>query len=424
MNISTLIGWWIAFMILSMFFSGMEVAFVSSDKLRYAVTKKSAGPFNYMLNTIYTHSHMFMKTLDAGRLVVLVFFIYFTILIGYPYIERKIHPNPLLNYFLIILFATFFILLTGEFFPRAVFKKNADGWVKTFVFPAFIFYVFLYPVTRFFIILSKGILSFFGIRSALSKERELGRVELNSYVRQSIEDMPDQMQVDPEVKIFQNALDFSSTKVRDCMVPRADIVAVSEDTGVETLKQRFIETGISRILVYKDDIDNIIGYIHTWEIINNPEDWTKNIASVSFVPESMQANKLMSDLMQQRKSIAVVVDEFGSTSGIVTIEDLVEEIFGDIEDEYDVKYKFVKQESDNEYVLAGRVEIDQLNEKYHIGLPESDDYSTIAGFLLHHLQRFPKTYETIMIGKFTFKILKVTTRKIEVVRLHIEEVIT
>ncbi len=207
-------------------------------------------------------------------------------------------------------------------------------------------------------------------------------------------------------------------KIRDCMIPRADIVGVSLDTDLNTLKEKFIETGISRILVFKEDIDNIVGYIHMWEIFNNPKDWTNNVATISFVPESMPANRLMSDLMQQHKSIAVVVDEFGSTSGIVTMEDLVEEIFGgDIEDEYDVESKFVKQEGENEFILSGRVEIDHLNDVYNLDIPESDEYSTIAGYLLHHTQRFPKTYETITIGKLTFKILKVTARKIEVVRL-------
>ncbi|WP_298650054.1 transporter associated domain-containing protein, partial [uncultured Proteiniphilum sp.] len=182
----------------------------------------------------------------------------------------------------------------------------------------------------------------------------------------------------------------------------------------------FIETGISRILVFKDNLDNIVGYIHIWEIFNNPQDWTNNLASISFVPESMQANQLMSDLMQHRKSIAVVVDEFGGTSGIVTMEDLVEEIFGDIEDEYDVESKFLKREGENEFVMSGRVEIGHLNEIYHLDIPESDEYSTVAGYLLYHMQRFPKTYETVILGKYTFKILKVTARKIEVVRLITE----
>lgn len=421
MGVQTQIGWWITFIILSAFFSGMEVAFVSSDKLRYAVAKKNKGPFNYILNFIYGHPRQFMASLAVGSLILLIFFVYFTILIALPYIERNVTSNTILAYLILIVFATLIILFTGEFFPRAVFKMNPNLWVKFFAVPAFLFFILLYPLAKFFVMTSRAILKIFGIRSERSEERALGRIDLDSYVKQGIEEMEDNSNVDSEVKIFRNALDFSSMKLRDCMVPRADIVAVSEDTDIEALKDKFIETGMSRILVYRDNIDNIIGYIHLWEIFNISEDWTKRIASISFVPESMQANIMMSELMQQRKSIAVVVDEFGGTSGIITMEDLVEEIFGDIEDEYDVQSQFVKKESENEYVLSGRVEIDHLNEVYNLDIPESDDYTTVAGYLLHHTQRFPKTYETVVIGKFTFKILKVTARKIEVVKLILND---
>lgn len=287
--------------------------------------------------------------------------------------------------------------------------------------PAFLFYILFYPLARFFMMLSETILRLFGIRSADSKEKKFGRSELDAYVKQSIHELGNEEDLDSEVKIFRNALDFSGLKIKDCMVPRAEIVAVSLDTDIETLKEKFIETGLSRILVFKEDIDDIVGYIHIWEIFSQPADWTASVASISFVPESMSARQLMSDLMQQHKSIAVVVDEFGGTSGIVTMEDLVEEIFGEIEDEYDVNSNFIKREGDNSFVLSGRVEIDHLNEIYHLGLPESDAYSTVAGYLLYHTQRFPKTYETVVIGKYTFKILKVTARKIEVVRLQVSE---
>ncbi len=287
--------------------------------------------------------------------------------------------------------------------------------------PAFLFYILFYPLARLFMMLSETILRLLGIRSADSKEKKFGRSELDAYVKQSIHELGNEEDLDSEVKIFRNALDFSGLKIKDCMVPRAEIVAVSLDTDIETLKEKFIETGLSRILVFKEDIDDIVGYIHIWEIFSQPADWTASVASISFVPESMSARQLMSDLMQQHKSIAVVVDEFGGTSGIVTMEDLVEEIFGEIEDEYDVNSNFIKREGDHTFVLSGRVEIDHLNEIYHLGLPESDAYSTVAGYLLYHTQRFPKTYETVVIGKYTFKILKVTARKIEVVRLQVSE---
>ena len=418
MTISTFVIYWIVFLLLSLFFSGIDVAFISSDKLRHAVSKKEKGPYNFMLNSIYSHPRQFLSTIMVGKVVSIVLLIYFTYLIAinsnFSYISYY-----WLKLLIIILFCSLLILVIGELLPSTIFKKNANGWVRVFAFPAFVFYLLLYPVAGFFILLSKGVLKIFGVSSPDSYEKTFGRVDLDEYVRKSFDEMSGESDVDSEVKIFRNALDFSSLKLRDCMVPRADIVAVASDTDAETLREKFIETGISRILIYKDDIDNIVGYMHMWEMFNLPDDWTSSIASISFVPESMTASKLMSDLMQQRKSIAVVVDEFGGTSGIVTMEDLVEEIFGDIEDEYDVKSKFIKQESDNEFVMSGRVELDQLNEKYGLGIPESDDYSTVAGYLLHHTQRFPKTYETIVIGKYTFKILKVTERKIEVVRIII-----
>lgn len=416
MLISTQITWWVVFMLLSAFFSGMEVAFVTSDKLRYAVAKKSTGLFNYMLNTIYGHPRQFLTTLTIGNLIALILFVYFSVLLADHFVLNHFTGSILFTLLLVILFATVVILITGEFLPRALFKRNANIWVKILVLPAFIFYVLFYPIAKVFISISRNILKLFGVDSMKANEKSLGRTDLDTYVKQGI-NMADETDVDSEVKIFKNALDFSAMKIRDCMIPRADIVAVSEDADINTLKDKFIETGLSRILVYNDTIDNIVGYIHIWEIFNQPEEWTKKVAPLSFVPESMQANQMMSDLMQQRKSIAVVVDEFGGTSGIITMEDLVEEIFGEIEDEYDVKSKFVKKENDNEYVLSGRVEIDQLNENYDFDIPESDEYTTIAGYLLHHTQRFPKTYETIIIGKYTFKVLKVTARKIEVVKL-------
>ncbi|MDD2314440.1 MAG: hemolysin family protein [Proteiniphilum sp.] len=419
MSDSVLIGWWIT-LFLSVFFSGTEVAFVSSDKLQYAVRKKSTGGYHYMLNSIYGHPRQFLGTLMVWKVTLLVLFVYLSYLIISPQLSMRLE-SELLVMLIFIVTLSLLMLLMDEFLPRIFFQKNANFWVSLFVIPAFICYILMYPVARLFLWVSRGILQLFGLHDQRNDKEIFSRIDLDTYVRQSLDDMSKESEVDSEMKIFRNALDFSSTKIRDCMVPRADIVAVSIDTSLDILKEKFIETGISRILVFKNDIDNIVGYIHMWEIFNKPSDWTQNVATISFVPESMPANQLMSDLMQQRKSIAVVVDEFGGTSGIVTMEDLVEEIFGEIEDEYDVESKFVKPEGEGEYVLSGRVEIDHLNEVYGLDIPESDDYSTVAGYLLHHTQRFPKTYETVIIGKYTFKILKVTARKIEVVRLIVQQ---
>lgn len=420
MSFALLIIGWFTLLFLSAFFSGMEVAFVSSDKLRFAMRQKDKGFYNLMLNTIYRNPRQFLATLLLGNLMVQVVFMYLSLLMAFPYIQQHITQNTFVIFLLIIAGATLIILFSGEFFPRAVLVRKPDFWVRVLIVAAFFFYVLFFPVAKIFVSFSKAVLAVFGVRSDKTNENALGLLELDSYVRKGFEEISDEKEVDSEVKIFRNALDFSSMRVRDCMVPRADIVAINVDEDIEKLKDLFIKSGISRILVYQEDIDDIIGYIHVWEMFDVPKNWTKSIATVSFVPESMLASKLMNDLMQQRKSIAVVVDEFGGTSGVVTMEDLVEEIFGDIEDEYDSKTRFVKEKGDKEFVLSGRVKIDTLNEDYGLDIPESESYSTVAGYLLHHTQRFPKTYETVVIGKYTFKILKVTARKIEVVRLTID----
>lgn len=383
--------------------------------------RKEKGFYNFMLNTVYSHPKQFLSTLLLGNLAVMALFIYCSLFLFFPFIRQHITANLFAACILIAVGASVILLFSGELFPRAVLARKPDLWVRILIVPAFFFYVLLYPVAAFFASAARALLSVFGVKSYKIDNETLGRPELDNYVRREFEEIANEKEVDSEVKIFRNALDFSSMRVRDCMVPRADIVAISLDAGIEKLKELFVETGISRILVYRGDIDDIVGYIHVWEMFGNPQDWTKSIASLSFVPESMPANRLMNDLMQQHKSIAVVVDEFGGTSGVVTMEDLVEEIFGDIEDEYDSRLKFIKQEAENRFVLSGRVEIDTLNEDFGIDIPEQESYSTVAGYLLHHMQRFPKTYETVTIGKYTFEILKVTARKIEVVRMVIQD---
>ncbi len=421
MNDSVGIVFWITSIVLSIFFSGMEVAFISSDKLRYALDKKKSNPIDYIQRVLYSHPRKFLSSLTIGNLIVLIVFVYFTIALSSNFVYQNITENSIMVLFVQIVAAAIIILITGELLPRAIFKNNANMWVKVLSLPAFVFYVLLYPIIKMFSSIGSSILRMVGIKFNPSEEKALGRVELDSYVKQGMDETPSENGIDSEVKIFRNALDFSSVKLRDCMVPRTDIIATSKDTPIAELKDKFIESGYSKILIYEDDIDNIIGYIHIWEMFNNPTDWTTEIASISFYPDSMLARNLMSELLQQRKTIAVVVDEFGGTSGIITMEDLVEEIFGEIEDEYDVNTNIAKKVGENEYILSGRMEIDQVNELFDFNLPQEDDYTTIAGFILHHIQRFPKTYETIEIDTFTFKIMKVTQRKIEVIKLIVNE---
>lgn len=251
--------------------------------------------------------------------------------------------------------------------------------------------------------------------------KAFGKVDLDYFIQSSIENAESEEELDAEVKIFQNALDFSNIKIRDCIVPRTEVVAVDLITTLEELKCLFVESGISKIIVYDGNIDNVVGYIHSSEMFRNPVDWRNNVKEVPIVPETMSAHKLMKLFMQQKKTIAVVVDEFGGTAGIVSLEDLVEEIFGDIEDEHDNTSYVCKQLGEREYVLSARLEIEKVNETFGLDLPESDDYLTVGGLILNRYQSFPKLHEVIEVDNYQFKIIKVTATKIELVRLKVIE---
>jgi CBS domain containing-hemolysin-like protein len=244
---------------------------------------------------------------------------------------------------------------------------------------------------------------------------------LDYFIQKTIDETPENVELDTEVRFFQNAMDFSQVKVRDCMVPRTEVVAVDKAASLKDLTSRFVETGLSKILVFEEDIDNIIGYIHSSELFVQPDDWTKSIVSLILVPENLAANKLMKTMLAEKRSMVVVVDEFGGTSGIVTLEDLVEEIFGEIEDEHDTQLLTAKQLGENTYILSGRVEINRVNEMFDLDIPESDEYVTVAGYILNHYQNFPKLNETVVIENMEFKILRVTHTKIELVKLKVQE---
>ena len=255
-----------------------------------------------------------------------------------------------------------------------------------------------------------------------SDDEGFSKVDLDYLVQSSIENAQNEDEINDEVKIFQNALDFSDCKVRDCMVPRTEINAVDvNDCSTEKLMQKFIESGNSKIIVYEDDIDHIVGYIHSSEMFHNRDRWRECVCNMPFVPETMAAQKLMHIFLQQKKSLGVVVDEFGGTSGIVSLEDIVEEIFGDIEDEHDNDKYIAKQIGDHEYIMSARLEIDKVNDLFGIGLPESDEYMTVGGYILHEYQSFPKLNEVINIGQFEFRIIKSTMTKIELVRLKVHD---
>ena len=408
-------------MAFSAFFSGMEIAFISVDKLRFEMERR-AGLTSWVLTYFFHHSNNFISTMLVGNNIALVIY---GILMA-QIIEVHVLGGLITNHFLLVLvqtiLSTLIILVTGEFLPKTVFKINPNLMLRIFALPLSICYIVLFPVSKLASGLSCLFLKILGVK--LNKEasdKAFGKVDLDYFVQSGIENAENEEELDAEVKIFQNALDFSNIKIRDCIVPRTEIVAVDKSSSLDELKSLFVESGISKIIVYNGDIDNIVGYIHSSEMFRNPVDWRNNVKEVPIVPETMAAHKLMKLFMQQKKSIAVVVDEFGGTTGIVTLEDLVEEIFGDIEDEHDNTSYICKQIDEHEFVLSGRLEISKVNEMFDLDLPESDDYLTVGGLILNHYQSFPKLHEIITIEHYQFKIIKVAATKIELVRLKVLE---
>lgn len=318
--------------------------------------------------------------------------------------------------------ATAIVLITGEFLPKTIFRINPNLWLRVFSWLLFFFYFGLYPISRFSTWLSLGLLKLFGVEISLTtQENVFSRIDLNFLLQENSDNHQSEKDLENEVKIFQNALDFSKVKLRDCSVPRTEIIALEYDTTVETLKETFIETGLSKIPIYKGSIDNIVGYIHSSEMFEHQKDWKKQINPIPIVPENMAAQKLMKIFMLEKKSIAVVVDEFGGTAGIITLEDIMEEIFGEIEDEHDSYDYVAEQTGETEFLFSGRLEVKMANAKFNLEFPESDNYETIAGFILFNHQHFPKLNEVIRIDKFTVKCVKVTNNRIELVRVGIEK---
>lgn len=408
-------------MAFSAFFSGMEIAFVSSSKLRFEM-EKGNDMTTRILSVFYHNPNNFISTMLVGNNIALVVYGIFMAQIIQDHLLAGIISNEASLVIIQTLISTFIILVTGEFIPKMLFKINPNMTLRLFAVPTYICYVILYPISRFASTLSAGILYLTGTR--INKEdtdKAFTKVDLDYFIQSSIEESGNQENIDTEVKIFQNALDFSTIKIRDCMIPRTEIIAIEQEATLEELRETFIEYGISKVIVYKGDIDNIIGYIHSSEMFKGISDWRKNIRTIPIVPETMSAHKLMKLFMQQKRSLAIVVDEFGGTAGIVALEDLVEEILGDIEDEHDTNSTIAKEIGENEYILSGRLEIEKANEEFGLNLPEKDDYQTIGGLILHEYQSFPKVHETITVGDFQFKIIKVTATKIELVKLKVQK---
>ena len=417
---TTTIIWLLVSMLFSAFFSGMEIAFISSNRLRAEMDREKNRFSQRIIHVFYQHPNNFVSTMLVGNNIALVIY---GILFAQLFDATLFAPlSDGVRVTADTLLSTLVVLFTGEFLPKSIFKNNPNTLLTVFAVPAWICYVVLYPISRFATLLSKGLLRLIGIRmKSAGEEKEFTKVDLDYLVQTSIDNADNDDEIEEEVKIFQNVLDFSSVKLRDCMVPRTEILALDVKTPVEELISTFIESGNSRIIVFDGNIDNILGYIHSAEMFRNRNNWIKSIKTMPIVPETMSAQRLMKKFIKDKQNMAVVVDEFGGTSGIITLEDLVEEIFGEIEDEHDNSNYVCKKVGDNEYVLSGRLEIERVNELFDLGLPESDDYLTIGGLILDRYQSFPKLHETVEIDKYSFKIIKVAATKIELVRLKVNE---
>ena len=399
--------------IFSGLFSGSEVAYVQSSKVRMEIDATRGGLINRILHLFSRHEDMFISTLLVGNNVVLVIYgITISIIIN-PWLETLFHSNEALVLIANTIISTFIILITGEFLPKVTFRINPNFMMRLLSLPLFIIYIVLYPVSLFVSVISKGLMRLFGIKGEAPGSGLLTIDQLDDYIQHQLENRETRTDIENEVKIFRNAIDFKDTQIGECMIPRNEIVAVSLDnTSSEELRRKFIATGLSKIVVYKEDIDDIVGYIHIDELFKQNSDWKQHLKPVIFTPETMLANKMMRRMLSQKKSLVVVIDEFGGTAGLATLEDLVEEIFGEIEDEHDKKTLIARQTGPDTFEFSGRAEIEYINEKFGLGIRESDDYHTIAGFILENLEALPRQGDSFQISNLLFRVLKMSASRI------------
>ncbi len=408
-------------LIFSAFFSGMEIAFVASNKLRIELDKKQGLLSSRIISIFTSHPGQYITTMLVGNTIALVVYGSVMARILGPVIAKFTSSATGILVIQTIVSALI-ILITAEFLPKTLVRINPNTVLKFLAAPVALFFILFYPVTKSTIWIINLIIKTFFRHSKSEiyyKNKIFGKVDLDYLISESREESDEEEREENELKLFQNALEFSNVRVRDCMIPRAEIVALELNSSVDELSQKFIETGYSKILIFNETIDNIVGYITSRELFRNPADIMSGLINISYIPETMAANKLLRKLIQEKKSLAAVVDEFGGISGMVTIEDIIEEIFGEIEDEHDVIELVENQLNDREYIFSGRLEIDYINDKYKLNIKESEDYDTLAGFIFYHYERIPKMNERFTIDNFEFKILKVSKTRIEVVHLSV-----
>lgn len=403
-------------LLFSALFSGIEIAFITSDRVRTELDVKAGGPISTALNLFYRHSGFFISTILVGNNIMLVIYGMGAAMLLEEPLRDHFHSDMVVL-ILQTLISTLIILLTGEFLPKTIFRINPNISLRIFAVPMMLIYYLLYPISWFSTWLSKILMKVCGVSDDDTAYGLLTVGDLNEYIERTIDTVEESKQtLENEVKIFHNALDFSTTHLRDCMTPRNEIFAVDIDsTDREELSKLFTTSGRSKILVYKDDIDNILGYIHVSELFQPDIDWKQQLKEVIFAPETVLANKMMRRLLSEKRSIAIVVDEFGGTAGMVTLEDLVEEIFGDIQDEHDHSRFVARRLPDGSFEFSGRAEIETINDAYDLDIPESDEYQTLAGYILCETGSIPEEGDIVILGSLKFEIIKKSATRLELI---------
>jgi CBS domain containing-hemolysin-like protein len=413
----------IASIIFSAFFSGMEIAFITSNKLYFELEKKQGSWNSSVISKLSKNSSQFITTMLIGNNIALVVYGIFMgdliIKLLFPeFISATSYPIWIL--LVQTLISTLVILVTAEFMPKAIFRIYANELLSIFAIPAYIIFQLFYVVSSFVVWLSKFTLQLLTGDKVEEKENEFRRVDIGNYISEQLDSVDENEEMDVEIQMFQNALEFNEVKARECMIPRTEIIGLEIGDSIINLNKLFVSTGKSKIIIYKEDIDDVLGYVHSFEMFKRPKDIKSVLLPVEFVPETLPVNELLATFIKKRKSIAIVLDEYGGTSGLVTIEDIVEELLGEIEDEHDTLDMTEKEIKENEYVFSARLEIDYLNEKYSLGLEENDNYETLGGYVLHHLQDIPEKNQIIEIENFVITITKVSNNKIVELKLMVK----
>lgn len=409
-------------LLLSAFFSGMEIAYISSNKVYLSIEKRQHNFAAKLLNKLTEKPSQFITSLLVGNNVVLVIYGFYSGDLIVKWLEKYFVISNFSSLLLQTLISTILILITSEFLPKVFFQIYANQAIKFFVFPTYIFFQLLYWPSRFIIWISDFILKFFFKSNGDQVQEYFSKIELGNYITEQMNNVSDENEIDTEIQFFQNALEFSNLKARDIMTPRTELWGLDILDSVADLKTTFVKTGYSKLLVYQDTIDDILGYVHSFELFKKPKNIKTIMIPVEYIPETIYIKDALDLLTKKRKSIAVVIDEYGGTSGIITIEDIIEELFGEIEDEHDLEEDLIEEQlTANSFLFSARLDVEYLNEKYDLQIATSDSYSTLGGFIVDHTKEIPQNEERILIDNFEFTVHSASKNKIELVRFSIND---